>query len=269
MKKESPEASTRPFWSGTITFGLVSVPVELYPATRKSRAGLRMLSADGEPLRRRYFSGKTDRELADKETVMGYEFKRGKFVVVTDEELEKLQPEKTRDINLERFVDAASIPPLFFDHPYFLAPAGSSVKSYRLLAAVMEKTGQAGIATFVMRGKAYLVAIFSEKNVLRACTLRFADEVRSATDIGLPKRQEPKPAAVRKFARTIQSRSRKTLVALHDEQSVQLERYAKKKMARHKDVVESDAAEAQPEAAAVDIMAILKKSLEKKGRRAA
>src|SRR5579884_2151745 len=98
--QDEDEASTRPFWSGTITFGLVSIPVNLYPATRHVRSSLRMLSPDGVPLRRRYFSQETGKELADDDLVRGYEIEDGKYVVVSDEELERLDPEKSRDIDL-------------------------------------------------------------------------------------------------------------------------------------------------------------------------
>ena len=93
----------------------------------------------------------------------GYEVTKEKYVIVTDEELERLAPEKTRDIDLKQFVPAESIPPIYFERGYFLTPAAGSQKAYKLLAETMEQSGLAGIATFVMRGKEYLVAIFSEK----------------------------------------------------------------------------------------------------------
>src|ERR671937_2540612 len=94
--------AARPFWSGTLTFGLVSVPVDLYPGNRTSRAPLRMLGPKGEPLSRRYFSQKTGRDLDDEDMVRGYEIDKDKYVVVTDEELERLAPEPSRDIYLRR-----------------------------------------------------------------------------------------------------------------------------------------------------------------------
>jgi len=150
---ESQARSARPFWSGTLTFGLVSVPVDLYPGTRTNRAPLRMLGPKGEPLSRRYFSQKTEKDLEDDEMIRGYEFDKEKYVPVTDEELERLAPESSRDIDLRRFVDLQSIPPLYFDRSYFLVPSEGSEKAYRLLAATMEKEGLAGIATFVMRAR--------------------------------------------------------------------------------------------------------------------
>src|SRR5881397_2271715 len=152
--------SVRPFWSGTLTFGLVSVPVDLYPGNRTNRAPLRMLGPRGEPLARRYFSQKTKRDLDNDEMVRGYELDKDKYVIVTDEELERLAPEKSRDIDLRRFVQLKEIPPLYFDRSYFLAPSEGSEKAYKLLSETMQKEKLAGVATFVMRGKEYLIAIF-------------------------------------------------------------------------------------------------------------
>src|SRR5712672_2681722 len=188
-KKESDDGEqkgARPFWSGTLTFGLVSVPVDLYPGNRTNRAPLRMLSPEGEPLARRYYSEKSGDDLKDDDMVRGFELEKDRYVIVTDEELERLAPEQSRDIDLRRFVDLESIPPIYFDRSYFLAPAEGSEKAYRLLVDTMAKSDLAGIATFVMRGKEYLVAIFPENGILRAETMRFADELRSPKEVGLP-----------------------------------------------------------------------------------
>src|SRR5881394_2144470 len=141
----------RPFWSGTLTFGLVSVPVDLYPGNRTNRAPLRMLGPEGEPLSRRYFSQKTGKDLDDEDMARGFEYDKDRYVIVTDEELERLAPEQSRDIDLRRFVPLADIPPLYFDRSYFLAPGQGSEKAYRLLAQAIEKEKLAGVATFVMR----------------------------------------------------------------------------------------------------------------------
>src|SRR5881227_3450580 len=127
--------AARPFWSGTITFGLVSVPVDLYPGNRTNRAPLRMLGPEGEALSRRYYSEKTGRDLDDDEMVRGYEIEKDRFVIITDEELERLAPEQSRDIDLRRFVPLADIPPLYFDRSYFLAPGEGAEKAYKLLVA--------------------------------------------------------------------------------------------------------------------------------------
>ena len=207
---EDNQRSVRPFWSGTLTFGLVSVPVDLYPGNRTNRAPLRMLSAEGEPLSRRYYSQKTEGDLEDDEMVRGFEIEKDKYVVVTDEELERLAPEQSRDIDLRRFVPLKDVPPLYFDRSYFLAPSEGSEKAYKLLAETMVKGDLAGIATFVMRGKEYLVAIFAENGILRAETMRFADEIRSPKEVDLPEKKMKLPAAaVTRFEKLIQKHSKK------------------------------------------------------------
>src|SRR6185369_4605970 len=102
--EDSATRSARPFWSGTLTFGLVSVPVDLYPGNRTNRAPLRMLGPEGEPLSRRYFSQKTGKDLEDDDMTRGFEYDKDHYVVVTDEELDRLAPEQSRDIDLRRFV---------------------------------------------------------------------------------------------------------------------------------------------------------------------
>jgi DNA end-binding protein Ku len=269
-KSENEERkSARPFWSGTLTFGLVSVPVELYPGNRTNRAPLRMLGPEHEPLARRYYSEKTGRDLDSADMVRGYEIEKDRYVVVTDEELERLAPEQSRDIDLRRFVDLDSIPPIYFDRSYFLAPAEGSEKAYRLLVDTMAKSDLAGIATFVMRGKEYLVAIFPENGILRAETMRFSDELRSPREVGLPEKKKVPAAAVKKFERLIGKHSARTLSPkeLKDEKTDQLLKLIEKKRARHKDVVEVEGP-AREEGKVVDIMEALKKSLARKRKAA-
>ena len=267
--EESEQKGARPFWSGTLTFGLVSVPVDLYPGNRTNRAPLRMLGPEHEPLARRYYSGKTGRDLDTDDMVRGYEIDKDKYVVVTDEELERLAPEQSRDIDLRRFVDLESIPPIYFDRSYFLAPAEGSEKAYRLLVDTMEKSHLSGIATFVMRGKEYLVAIFPENGILRAETMRFPDELRSPKEVGLPEKKSVPAAMVKKFERIIAKHSARTvpLKELKDQKTDQLLKLIEKKRKGHKDVVEVEGAE-RDEGKVVDIMEALKKSLARKGKAA-
>jgi DNA end-binding protein Ku len=245
-----------------LTFGLVSVPVNLFPANKSSRAPLRMLSPEGEPLARKYFTEKTERQLDADEMVRGYEIDKGKYIVVTDEELDRLAPEKSRDIDLKIFVPEESIPPVYFERGYFLTPNSGSEKAYKLLAETMQKGGKAGLATFVMRGKEYLVSIFSDQGILRAETMRFHDELRSPADVGLPKKKKAAPAMVRKFEKLIANKSKKQLSPrkLEDEQAEQLLKLVKKKSHQRKNVVLVET-EKRDEGKVIDLMAVLKKSL--------
>jgi DNA end-binding protein Ku len=259
---EESEATTRPFWSGTISFGLVSIPVNLFPGNRDSRVALRMIGPDGEPLKREYVGAESGTELESSETTRGFEISKGKYVTVTDEELERLAPEKSRDIDLRLFVPREEISPVYFERSYFLTPADKSTKAYRLLAETMQRKERTGIATFVMRGKEHLVAIFAENGILRAETLRFADEIRTPQDIGLPKRTDVAAAAMRRFETAIKKESKKTInpKEMRNEYAESMLKLIEKKRSRHKDVVESEHAERRP-ANVIDLMEVLKQSL--------
>ncbi len=224
-----------------------------------------MLGPDRQPLARKYFSEKSGKDLDADQMVRGYQL-NGKYVVVTDEELERLAPEKSRDINLQRFVERDSIPPIYFERSYFLTPGGNSDKAYHLLAEIVERSGKAGIATFVMRGKEYVVAIFAEKGVLRAETLRFADELRSPEDLGLPKKKGVPKASVQKFERAIGKGGKHDLQKeTKDVQTEKLLKLVEQKRSKGKDIVEVEPTESQ-DGKVVDIMDVLKKSIAKKKR---
>jgi len=228
-----------------------------------------MLSPEGEPLARRYYSEKSGKDLADEDMVRGFELEKDRYVIVTDEELERLAPEQSRDIDLRRFAPLEDISPLYFDRSYFLAPSEGSEKAYRLLAQTMDKQKLAGLATFVMRGKEYLVAIFPENGILRAETMRFVDEIRSAKEIGLPEKKKVSAATVKKFERLIVKHSARHLPLkdLKDEQTEKLLKLVEKKRKQHKDIVEVEVPERE-EGKVVDLMAALKKSLARKRKAA-
>jgi DNA end-binding protein Ku len=254
----------RSFWTGAITFGLVTVPVALYSATKPRGVNLRMIAPDESPVQRRYVCSKDGTVLDADDIVRGYEIEKGKFVVVTDDELEAIEPKKTREIDLQVFVDADTIDPIYFERAYFLVPSGGTNKAYRLLAEVMESKGQAGIATFVMRAKEYLVAILSENGILRAETLRFADEIRKPDDVGLPKKAKPTPAEVKKFEAQIAKHAKK--VNLHeflDEYTGKLEKLVAAKERKKEDVVRAPEEPAAEEEGGevVDLLAALSRSL--------
>lgn len=266
---QEEQRGARPFWSGTLTFGLVSVPVDLYPGNRNARTPLRMLGPDGVPLSRRYYSQKTEKDLDNDDMIRGYEIEKDKFVVVTDEELERLAPEQSRDIDLRSFAPLEQIPPIYFDRSYFLVPSSGSEKAYKLLAETMHKSKLAGIATFVMRGKEYLVTIFPENGILRAETMRFADEIRTPKDVGLPEEKKVSAAAVKKFETVIKKHSANTfsLKTLKDERAENLRKLIAKKKASKKNVVHVEVPERE-EGKVVDLLDVLKKSLAGKKRAA-
>ena len=245
---EEQQDGYRPFWSGTITFGLVSVPVDLLPANRPRRVSLRMLAPDGTPLKREYWSAGGKEAVESEKTVHAYELDDGRFVEVTDEELEELAPRKTREIDLRLFVDKDELDPVFFERAYFLAPSKGANKPYRLLVSAMESTGKAGIATFVMREREYLVAIIAENGLLRAETMRFADEIRSPEDAELPKPKKVDKKEVGRFAKALEGLFEKELDTdeLEDRRSRGIEELVRSKLRAGKDVVKAPADEERP-----------------------
>lgn len=261
--QESLEAYSRPFWSGTVSFGLVNVPVGLYPASRPLGVAMRMVSAAGTPLQRKYFTAKDDKPLEWEEIARGYEVAKGKFVELDEEELARVAPDKTGGIDLRMFVKASDIDPMYFELGYYMVPAGTNTKAYRLLARVMEETGLAGVATFVMRAKEYIAAIFAENGILRLETLRFADELRTPESIGLPKPTRVAEADVTRMERAIEKLtggkfSEKDLV---DRSAVRLLDIVEKKVKKDEDVVELPVEEEGERADTIDLIQALERSL--------
>lgn len=270
---EKESETPKPFWSGVVTFGLVSVPVSLFPATRGTTLRLRMVDQQGEFLRRRYFGQDDSKPLDSQDLVRGYEFEKDRFVIVEDDELDALDPEKSREIDLKQFVKLDELSPLYFERAYFLVPNGSTTKAYRLLAEILMQEDRAGIATFVMRGKEYLCAIIAEQGILRAETLRFANEVRSPETIGLPARESgsAETAAVKQFTKAIKALQGKSLdeSELEDQRRAGIIKLADKKLRSGTDVVQAsdDAGEVEESTTnVVDLMEVLKERLQGKLR---
>jgi len=220
-----------------------------------------MIGPDGDPLARKYYAEKSGKDLEADEKIRGYEIDKEKFVTITDEELERLAPAKTRDIDLTKFVREDSIPPIYFERGYYLAPAGNSEKAYRLLAEAMKERGVVGLATFVMRGKERVVAIFSDRGILRAETMRFPDEVRSSKQVGLPEVKEPSSATVRKFETLIKKKSKRTFTPDKDEEAENLLKLVKKKQSKPSNVVKLKDYRREKEGEAIDLVQVLKRSL--------
>jgi DNA end-binding protein Ku len=267
-KPQEPEkpsrAAGRPMWSGTLTFGLVSVPVTLVAAVHEERAALRMLDADGTPLARRYYCPADETEVHPEHILRGFEVEPERYVVVRDEEIEALEPERSRDIDLRRFVKESQIDPMLFERAYYLMPGGESTKAYRLLVEAMAASGRAGIATFVMREREYLVAIFAQNGLLRAQTLRFADELRTPGDVGLDERVDPPAEMVQQMVREIDRLTEEQIepATMTETRLARLRELVEAKAARGEDVIEGTSVAA--DAPVEDLIAALRRSVEAK-----
>ena len=176
----------RTLWSGSLSFGLVNVPVQLVSAVRDLDLHFHQLhEKDKVRIEQRRFCAKEDVEVTIEEVAHSYDLD-GEAVVVTDEELASVQPRKTRTIDIEAFVPVADLDPIFFDHPYFLVPAGESegtLRAYQLLERTMDQSDRVALGRFVMRTKEYLAAIRARDGVLELTTMLFHDEVRPTKPI--------------------------------------------------------------------------------------
>ena len=185
----------RPIWSGSISFGLVNVPVKLVTATSPKDVRFHQLhGADGGRVNQKRVCSLDGEEIEYSEIVKGYEIRKGDYVVVEPEEMEALAPEASRVIDIEEFVDLADIDPLFFEHSYYMVPEGPAVKPYALLVEAMEGSGKAGIGRFVLRTKEYLAALRPHEGVLVLSTLLFADEVVATADLEVRTTKDTKPS---------------------------------------------------------------------------
>ena len=182
----------RSIWSGAISFGLVSVPVKLFSAISQKDVSFHQIDkSSGARIRYKRVSEKTGREIPYERIAKGYEVDKDEYVVIDPKELEKFTPDKTRRIDIEDFVDLTEIDPIYFEHPYFLAPDKGGDKAYVLLRRAMEKAGKIGIGKVVIRNKEYLAAIrpYGDK-ALALETMLFPDEVNDVEDVpGLPDRR--------------------------------------------------------------------------------
>ena len=175
----------RAIWSGAISFGLVNIPVKLYSAVSKKTVRFHQLdSKDNTRIQQKRVNPNTGEEVPFEQLVKGYELSPDRYVVIRPEELESVEPKKTRTIDIEDFVEIHEIDPIYYDHPYYLAPGTGAAKPYRLLLEAMKATERVAIARVVIRSKENLVAIRPRDDVLTMETLLFGDEVVSPDDLG-------------------------------------------------------------------------------------
>src|ERR671923_64111 len=168
----------RSIWRGAISFGLVNVPVKLYSAVSKKTVRFNQLhDKDGQRIQQKRVCSLDGEEVPYENIVKGYEISPDRYVMISPEELDALDPQKTRTIDIEDFVDLDEIDPIYYDHPYYLAPDTGAAKAYQLLVDAMEDAGKVAIARVVIRSKEQLVAIRPHDDVLTMETMLFADEV--------------------------------------------------------------------------------------------
>ena len=168
----------RAIWTGAISFGLVNVPVKLYSAVQRKNVRFHQLDGTNNVrIQQKRINPVTGEEVPYENIVKGYEIAPDRYVIVEPHELEALDPQKTKTIDILDFVELADIDPIFYDHPYYLAPGAGGSKAYKLLLEAMKETGKVGIATVVIRNKQAVVAVRPAGDALQMATLVYADEV--------------------------------------------------------------------------------------------
>src|SRR5512137_1081166 len=171
-------------WSGTISFSLVAIPVRLVKAIEPGRISFRLLHGkDYSPLARRMFCPEEETMVPSDEIIRGYEIAPDKYVLMTDEELESVSPERSRTIEIVEFIDMKEVDPAYYDHPYYLVPLKGGEKAYRLLVEVMHRTKKAGLAKFVLAEREYLVVVTPKDGALALTTLHYSEEVLPDEDL--------------------------------------------------------------------------------------
>ncbi len=250
-------------WSGAISFGLVNVPVKLYSAVSKKTVRFNQLNAEtGNRIQQKRVDPETGEEVGYDQIVKGYELTKDRYVVITPDELESLDPEKTRTVDIEDFVDLDEIDPVYYDHPYYLVPDKGATKAYGLLLGAMKQANKVAIARVVLRSKEQLVAIRPAGDVLMMETMLFHDEVVPSHDIeDLPDGKELKATdrELKMAQQLIDSLSSEfDPTSYHDEYREKVLELIEKKASGEEIAVQPEA----PEPAKVpDLMAALEASL--------
>ena len=253
-------------WTGNISFGLVTVPVKLTPATKSRDVSFNQLEAGtGSRVRNRRVSEQTGEEITSDKIVKGYEIEKGRYVVIEKQELDALAPKASHTIEIEDFVDLADIDPIFFDSPYYVMVDEKAAKPYRLLVDAMTELGKVAVGRVVLRAKERLVAIRPLNGMLCVETMRYADEIVDPASLGLPDDEieftDREVSMARQLVETLSADFDAS--RYRDEYREQLLALIDKKAAGEEIV-----AQPQPDAPAkvLDLMAALEASLARAGR---
>ena len=265
----------RPIWTGTLWFGLLNIPVRLMAGERRVDLSFRMLdSRNNARVRYERVNEETGEEVPWKEIVKAFEYDKGAYVVIEEEDLAAAAPDRKETIDIDTFVDVAAIEPEYFDKPYVLEPAAKAEKGYVLLRDVLTRTGKAGIGRVVIRTREYLAAVLPRGDALVMMVLRFAQELVDPEEYRLPEGKSSKwkitPREVEMAEQLISSMAGDwEPEQFKDDFRIRLQEVIEQRV-RSKKVVQDDDPEQEtpPEGSAtnvIDFAELLKRSLEKKG----
>jgi DNA end-binding protein Ku len=250
-------------WSGTISFGLVAIPVRLVKAIEPGRLSFHLLhKKDYSRLSRKMFCPEEKTVVSPDEIARGYEILPEKFILMTEEELESVSPERSRTIEIVEFTDMNDIDPIYYDHPYYLIPAKGGEKAYQLLAEIMHRTNKGGLAKFVLAEREYLVVIKSRGGAIELTTLHYSDEILSDEDIS-PKKDKIDAESESKIVKSIEQMMQDFNPGKYsDKRRKQLMDILAKKI-KDQTPVEAPAAEEEEGEGPPDLVAALEESMRK------
>jgi DNA end-binding protein Ku len=260
----------RAIWKGSISFGLVYIPVQLHSATHSSAIDLDMLDRhDFSPVGYQRINKRTGKVVEWADIVKGYQHKKGQYVALSDEDFRQANVKATQTIEIASFTDAASIPQVFFDTPYYLSPAKGGAKVYALLREALKRTGKIAVATFVMRGKQHLATVYPFENALVLNTLRFADDIAGTKEIDVPSAtlQAKEISMAERLVEEMAGPWKPE--AFEDTYRHDLMKRIEEKIRKHQTHTLTPASkEREPgqSAQVIDLMAVLKKSLDESGK---
>jgi DNA end-binding protein Ku len=248
-------------WSGTISFSLVAIPVQLVKAVEPGRVSFRMLhNRDYSPLLRKMFCPEEEKMVPTDEIVRGYEIGPDKYIVVTDEELESVSPERSRTIEIIDFIDMKEVDSIYYDHPYYLVPSKGGEKAYSLLVEVMHRTNKAGLAKFVLGEREYFVAVKSTEGALSLVTLHYNEEILPDEDM-VPKERDVEPEEKNRIEKTIKEMTAGFNPDKYaDERRKKITKLLEKKL-KEKAPVEAPEFEEEEGEGVVDLVAVLEESM--------
>ena len=258
----------RAIWRGSISFGLVSIPVTLLSASQANEIKFNLLdSEDSARIRYVRINEDTGEEVPWERIVKGYEYESGKYVLLKDEDFGKVKAEGTKTIDIDAFVDQAEIEPMFFETPYYLMPAKGSEKPYVLLRQILSESGKVGIARVVIRTKESLAAVYAHENALILNLLRFEEEIRPVEDFDLPQEAKISAKEVTLAKQLLESMTEKwSPKQYHDEYASKLKAWVEEKVkSGDTSTAPSEGPEAPAATKAEDIMEMLLKSLKGHG----
>lgn len=183
----------RPIWTGGISFGLIFIPVNLYTAVSSVELDLDLLSKKGlHPIRYARIDTTTGKEVPWKDVVKGYEIKKGDYVVLDDEDFDKVALHRSDTIEISTFVNKDEIDPVFYEKPYYLEPDKGAEKTYYILLEALRRTNKVGVAEFIFKNREHLCSISAENNMLQLNQMRYESELREVSDLKIPKKVDVK-----------------------------------------------------------------------------